>query len=534
MDTNTTPKNSLAARIARVMLKINRLPKSGHNREFGYKYVQDEDVLDTLRPLLAEEGIMILASADSVEQTTVTTSTGKSTIHTLVHFTFTMICETGEMQACKWVGEANDSGDKGVSKAATLAQKYWLLKTFLLSSGDPTDDPDSGVLRKKAQADADTESTSTRPHRNRPTAAKNGSASSAAHWYQDAAEIKRVAQAIAPKSPTQAANVLGKTLPDFDSADALISAWQQFNAPAQPAKQDQREGEPQSAAVPFDQAASVVVAPGTPPWAGWWHDPESMRRVAEAVAPMTPDAAAWSMNTNFANHKGADDFIAMWRELNTSIVNAMPKSLVTSTEPTFAETRARLNNEFVRITRLDLMRTKKGTTYWVAPSKDPNGTPIQVKFWAEHIAALERAGWPFPIPDANDVDPESVAFDEPLEITLDANLRPASIPMRQRPTVTVTRDELKPGDVFTRGNAYCIVLENAGEYPVYVRLHLLDGSIYMDGNQEALSLKDAPTTTYDVWTHPHAKRLLQQRAHRLEHYRRTHPHRYATQEVAAS
>ena len=63
-----------------------------------------------------------------------------------------------------WTGESLDTQDKGITKAATSAEKYFLMKTFVISTGDAKDDPDSQ--------------------------------SHQAHWAEDTANQKRVVQAI--------------------------------------------------------------------------------------------------------------------------------------------------------------------------------------------------------------------------------------------------------------------------------------------------------------------------------------------------
>lgn len=127
--------NGLYAKISRIMGKLERLPKTGTNDHFKYAFVTDADVADAVRRELANEGIAFFASMiDAVQE-------GK---HTRAEFEFTFVCsDTGETKACKWFGEANDGQDKGLSKAATSAEKYFLLKTFMLSTGDKADDPDS-------------------------------------------------------------------------------------------------------------------------------------------------------------------------------------------------------------------------------------------------------------------------------------------------------------------------------------------------------------------------------------------------------
>lgn len=516
MDTNTTPNpnNSLAARIARVMLQINRLPKSGYNSKQNYKYVQDEDVLDTLRPLLAQEGIVVFASVESVEQS-LSTSDTSSALHTLVYFIFTMTCETGEKIECRWAGEANDWGDKGVSKAATLAQKYWLLKTFLLSSGDPADDPDTGVSRDRKQQDTD------RQRRNQPPAASSAPRASAAHWYQDNAEIKRVAQAIAPKSPTQAATLLGKTLPDFDSADALITAWQAFNAPAQPATPpDQREGEPQREAVPFVVDHFVDTDEMVKP-THWWHDRAQMNLARAATAPRSPEIAAAIIGQSLAHFKSADAFIAAWRAANIPAPAETPAP--PSGDSDAARQRAQMQNELVELRRLELRTTKRGKQYWVGKTKDPNGITIEVQFWAEHIDQLMRAGWPIPTPDRNGVMPTEHDCGGMVQLILTHDLRPAQVLPAPMPRRTVTGDALQIG----------MVIDDHGDFYIITHKHprFVSACIYTDSDFTMTDMlhhnTDYATREHTVIEHPNAAMILKSLRSEIAAYERRHADRFA-------
>ena len=131
---------ALFAKLAKVMGKLKKLPKTGYNSHFKYKFVTDSDVSDAVRAALASEGVAFFASMQSAR------ADGKKTVVDMV-YTFAD-GETGATWSCNWTGEAIDSQDKGVAKAATSALKYFLLKTFVLSAGDPEDDSDNGKPEK--------------------------------------------------------------------------------------------------------------------------------------------------------------------------------------------------------------------------------------------------------------------------------------------------------------------------------------------------------------------------------------------------
>ena len=135
-----TAQAALFAKLARVMGRLKKLPKSGYNEHFKYNFVTESDVSDAVRAALAAENVAFLARMRA------THPDGKKTI---VEMEYTFADgETGAIWASIWTGEAIDSQDKGIAQAATSALKYFLMKTFVLSSGDPGDDSDNGAESK--------------------------------------------------------------------------------------------------------------------------------------------------------------------------------------------------------------------------------------------------------------------------------------------------------------------------------------------------------------------------------------------------
>jgi hypothetical protein len=135
-------KATLYAKLARVMGKINRIAKSGYNEHFKYPFATDADIADAVRGALAEEKVAFLVNMLEPKR-----EGNKVT----VPFEFTFACgDTGATITKTWEGEAIDGQDKGISKAATSAEKYFLMKTFLISSGKPEDDADAGPAPESA------------------------------------------------------------------------------------------------------------------------------------------------------------------------------------------------------------------------------------------------------------------------------------------------------------------------------------------------------------------------------------------------
>lgn len=416
----------LAARMAAVMLAVQRLPKSGSNTQQGYRYVQDEDVLDTLRPLIAAEGLCILPAMERIEQSERGTRSGGMQTRTIAHFTFTILTDEGESRDFNWIAEADDSGDKGTGKAATYALKYWLLKTFLLSTGNLADDPDIGIERNRQRRDG---SPQNRQQGQRPQSERPTRPAPAALWFSVPDEMKRAAAVTQPMTLSKAAEAMGKRLPDFASADAFITAWQAFNAPAKPA---------------------------------------------------APDHIA---------DKG---------------------KMVTQPITTAKEQRAQMQGELVEITSITRYATKNGTIYYKGKAHDPNGVSLEVQFWREHIEMLGAAGWPTPEPDENAIWPETITFDEPCEIILTGDLRPAWIARATLPLESVRGSDLQAGDVLLRkqdighGIEFALLVNQAGKLRRVIIWH----DSVEPPTLEALSIQILADEEYTRVDHPQAARLL--------------------------
>jgi len=132
---------SVYQRVARVAAAMERLAKEGQNQAQGYKFVRVEDVVDTLRPLLAENGLFLQWHTAGYELLETKTAKGYPAWLCKLVTTLTIYTDTGEMLTCgQTFAMAIDSGDKAVTKAETSARKYSLIKAFNLSTGDDLED----------------------------------------------------------------------------------------------------------------------------------------------------------------------------------------------------------------------------------------------------------------------------------------------------------------------------------------------------------------------------------------------------------
>ena len=131
MEKSNKEQGSIHAKMVAVMGEVNRLPKNGYNSFHKYKYATSEDVADCVRSAMAKHGLAFLPSVDEVTR-------DKDITRMCMTMRF-LDSETGQILESPWVAEAGDKGDKGINKCITAGVKYFLLKTFIISSGDEED-----------------------------------------------------------------------------------------------------------------------------------------------------------------------------------------------------------------------------------------------------------------------------------------------------------------------------------------------------------------------------------------------------------
>lgn len=125
-------RKKLYEKILRVMEEIGKISKDKKNEFHNYKYVSDEAVVFELRGLLIKHKLVLLPDHSKEE---------KNGDLTRLEVRYRLVdVETGEQLISMVYGYGQDKGDKGIYKAATGAEKYFLLKTFLIPT---TDDPEN-------------------------------------------------------------------------------------------------------------------------------------------------------------------------------------------------------------------------------------------------------------------------------------------------------------------------------------------------------------------------------------------------------
>jgi hypothetical protein len=127
---------------------------------FGYKYVTGDKVLEHLKPLMNEHGLLLKQEVLSIENTRqdYQTANGKAAneINSKVMMRFTWVdCMTGEKDENLFGANGQNAWDKGVGSALTYGERYFLLKYFHIATDeDDIDNPERKPQEAAQQAPA--------------------------------------------------------------------------------------------------------------------------------------------------------------------------------------------------------------------------------------------------------------------------------------------------------------------------------------------------------------------------------------------
>ena len=129
---------TLSQKLLSIRKQIPSIGKDGKNEHQKYEYVSSSKILGVLRKLMDEEGILLEPSIHSARVTPV----GKQLLTELTMSMTWKDVKTLDKLIYPWYAQGMDMGEKGVGKALTYAEKYFLLKYFNIPTDQ--DDPDRG------------------------------------------------------------------------------------------------------------------------------------------------------------------------------------------------------------------------------------------------------------------------------------------------------------------------------------------------------------------------------------------------------
>lgn len=135
---------TLHQKLLAIQMSVDRIVKDGKNLSDKYDFASDENVLDIFRPLMDQYHLLLIPRI--IHARVIEGATRSGTARFLTEMEFEMLwhdVDSGEQLIVPWYSQGVDlAGEKGVGKAATYAEKYFLLKFFHVAT--KKDDPDAG------------------------------------------------------------------------------------------------------------------------------------------------------------------------------------------------------------------------------------------------------------------------------------------------------------------------------------------------------------------------------------------------------
>lgn len=143
---------SIYKKLHAIQTAVNGLSKdsSGQN----YQYVSGTKILNHIKPLMAQHGLLLKQEIVSIENERQNYATknnpNKSEILSKVMMRFTWVdVESGEKDENSFGANGQNDWDKGVGSALTYGERYFLLKYFHIA----TDEDDVDGIQREEQTD---------------------------------------------------------------------------------------------------------------------------------------------------------------------------------------------------------------------------------------------------------------------------------------------------------------------------------------------------------------------------------------------
>lgn len=122
-----------------ILKETKAITKSEKNQQQGFKFRGIDNVMNELHELFAKNDVFILQEVQGFTTENRPTKSGGTNTFTRATIKFRYMTTDGSFVETVNVGEAMDSGDKGMNKAMSIALKYSLLQMFLIPTEEPKD-----------------------------------------------------------------------------------------------------------------------------------------------------------------------------------------------------------------------------------------------------------------------------------------------------------------------------------------------------------------------------------------------------------
>ena len=130
--------------IPAIMDEIGHIGKDKKNQQQGFMFRGIDQVMNTMKPLLAKYGVFAVPEVVETQRSERTTKSGGNLIYTIHKIKYHFVASDGSEVCATVVGEGMDSADKSSNKAMAVAFKYACFQVFCIPTEEMAkDDPDA-------------------------------------------------------------------------------------------------------------------------------------------------------------------------------------------------------------------------------------------------------------------------------------------------------------------------------------------------------------------------------------------------------
>lgn len=140
--------------IPAIMDEIGHIGKEKRNQQQGFMFRGIDQVMNTMKPLLAKHGVFVVPEVMDRQREERTTKSGSNLIYSILTVRYHFCASDGSEVVATTVGEGMDSADKASNKAMAIAFKYACFQVFCIPTEEiAKDDPDNYSQEESVRAD---------------------------------------------------------------------------------------------------------------------------------------------------------------------------------------------------------------------------------------------------------------------------------------------------------------------------------------------------------------------------------------------
>ena len=127
-----------------IMTEIDHIGKDKKNAQQGFMFRGIDQVMNTMKPLLAKHGVFVVPEVLNMTREERLTGKGTTLLYSVLTVKHHFVATDGSEVCSVTIGEGMDSGDKASNKAMAIAFKYACFQVFCIPTEEMTkDDPDN-------------------------------------------------------------------------------------------------------------------------------------------------------------------------------------------------------------------------------------------------------------------------------------------------------------------------------------------------------------------------------------------------------